>query len=233
MKKIFTFFIFALSISIYSQIKGVTDEGKDVVLFDNGTWKFVNESDKETLETITTNPTIFVKNDSATFLLRSKVLDVGVFYNAKKWKIAKRSPNRITEYILTDTKFPDEGFALMMTEKVKIPTLKNLKEIIISGIQRNVDFFRLKESEYRTVNGLKVLCLHYIANTKGIDFEYLGYYQISDEGYCGVATFALMKDFDKFQPQFEEFLNGFSAVKKDEIKEEIIYSNPPPPMKPK
>ena len=231
MKKIFTFFIFAFYISIYSQTKGVTEDGKDVVLFDNGTWKFVNESDKETLETITTNPKIFTKNDSATSLIQSKILDVGVFYNTKKWKIAKRSPNKITEYILTDTKFPDEGFAIMMTEKVKIPTLKNLKEIIISGIQRNVDFFRLKKSEYRTVNGLKVLCLHYIANTKGIDFEYFGYYQILEDGYCGVATFALMKDFDKFQPQFEEFLNGFSVVKKEEIKEEIIYSNPPPPMK--
>lgn len=233
MKKIFTFFISALSISIYSQIKGVTDDGKDVVLFDNGTWKFVNESDKETLETITTNPKMFSKKDSATSLIRSKIFDVGVFYNVEKWKISRRNPNRITEYILTDTKFPDEGFALIMTEKVKIPTLKNLKEIIISGIQRNVDFFRLKKSEYRTVNGLKVLCLHYIANTKGIDFEYLGYYQIVEDGYCGIATFALMKDFDRFQPQFEEFLNGFSAVKKEEIKEEIIYSNPPPPMKSK
>ena len=233
MKKFFTFLLFAYCISIFSQIKGVTDDGKDVVLFENGTWKFVNESDKATLETITTNPKIFAKNDSATFLLRSRVLDIGIFYNSKKWKVAKRNPNRVTEFILTDIKFPDEGFSLMMTEKVAIPSLKNLKDIVIFGVQRNVDYFRLKESEYRTVNGLKVLCLRYIANTKGIDFEYLGYYHLLDDGYCGIATFALMNDFDKFHDQFEEFLNGISRVKKEEIKEEIIYSNPPPPMKSK
>ena len=233
MKKYFTLFIIGFSVSINCQIKGITEEGKDVVLFENGTWRFVNESDNETLETIKTNPNIFTKDVEATFLMRSKKLDVGIFYNPKKWKLANRNPTKIIEYIFTDAKFPEEGVAIMMSEKVPIPTLKNLKDIIISSVQKNVDYFRLKESEYRTVNGLKVLCLRYIANTKGIDFEYLGYYQILESGYSGIATFSMMKDFERFQPQFEEFLNGFSAVKKDESKVEIIYSNPPPPMRPK
>ena len=75
--------------------------------------------------------------------------------------------------------------------------MKNLKELIVTSTKNRADYFRLKESEYRTVNGLKVLYLRYIANTKGIDFEYQMYAYLANGGYCSVSGYAYAKYFDQ------------------------------------
>ena len=108
-----------------------------------------------------------------------------------------------------------------------------MRNFLLFKFQKNADFFRLKESEYRTVNGLKVLYIRYIANTKGLDFEYAGNYYLNDLGYCGVVAFSPQNSFEKNSVKIHELLNGISSAKKDESKEVIIYDNPPPPMKPK
>ena len=61
MKKLIILTIFLWAYNAEAQTKAITDEGKEVILFENGTWKFVNESDAKTLETITTNETAFSK----------------------------------------------------------------------------------------------------------------------------------------------------------------------------
>jgi hypothetical protein len=44
---------------------------------------------------------------------------------------------------------------MFVSESIEIPTLKNLKDLQVSLIEKRADYFKLKESEYRTVNGLK------------------------------------------------------------------------------
>ena len=230
MKKIFILGIILLNVSVYSQTKGLTDDGKEVVLFDNGTWKFVNESDAKSLETISTNDFPFNKSKNAGFLMRSKKLDMGLYFNPPEWKV---SPEKVSPYVeyMFRANTEDQIIGFLITEKVQIPTLKNLRDILLIGVQKNADFFRLKESEYRTVNGLKVLYIRYIANTKGLDFEYAGNYYLNDLGYCGVIAFSPQNSFEKNSVKIHELLNGISSAKKDESKEVITYDNPPPPMK--
>ena len=55
MNKILFVAFFLYSAASFSQIKGLTEDGKEVVLFENKTWKFVNESDAAALETISSN----------------------------------------------------------------------------------------------------------------------------------------------------------------------------------
>ncbi|QOW09330.1 hypothetical protein Q73A0000_02630 [Kaistella flava (ex Peng et al. 2021)] len=226
MKKIFILGTVLLNLCAFSQTKGLTDDGKEVVLFDNGTWKFVNESDAKTLETITTNDSLFEKSKDASFLMRSKKMDMGIYFNPKKWKVISQTSSPYMEYMFHNTVNDTQLVGFLITEKIEIPTLKNLKDIVILNIQKSADFFRLKESEYRTVNGLKVLYLRYIANAKGVDFEYIANYYINDSGYCGVVAFSTQKNFDKNFPQMQELLNGISSVKKEQVTEV-----PPPPMK--
>ncbi|WP_312994088.1 hypothetical protein [Chryseobacterium flavum] len=89
MKKIILSACILLSFSLRSQIKALTEDGKEVVLLENKTWKFVNESDEKTLETITTNDELFEKTKESTFIVKSKNVDGGFYYNPKKWKIVK------------------------------------------------------------------------------------------------------------------------------------------------
>ncbi|UFK98034.1 hypothetical protein [Kaistella faecalis] len=233
MKKIFTLAVLLQSLTFIAQQRALTEDGKEVVLFDNGTWKFVNESDAKALETIITNNNLFEKSRNASFLMKSKKLDVGVYFDPKKWKLATQNISPHVEYFFTDRSNTEGSFGFMMTEKVQIATLKNLKELIIENVSRNVDFFRLKESEYRTVNGMKVLFIRYAANTKGMDFEYAGYYYINSDGYAGVVGFSSQKMFESNFDAIQELINGISLSPKQELSETIEYTSPPPPMKSK
>ena len=231
MKNIFIFCLLLLNTAAFSQVRGLTDDGKEVVLFDNGTWKFVNESDAKTLETIMTNDFVFKKNKDATSLMRSKKMDVGVYFNPEIWKASREKIGPYVEYMFRANS-EDQLVGLMITEKIQIKTLKNLKDILLTSVQKSADYFRLKESEYRNVNGLKILYLRYIANTKGLDFEYVANYYLSDFGYCGIVAFASQSNFDKNSTQLQDLLNGISFAKKEEVSE-VIYTSPPPPMRPK
>ena len=228
MKKIFLFAILFYSIPVFSQIKGLTEDGKEVVLFEDRTWKFMNESDDIALETIKLNSAIFEKDKKATFLIKSKKLNMGIYFNPKEWKVTSQSSSPYIEYMFNRINVEQQAIGFLLTEKIQIPTYKNLKDIVIANIQRNADYFRLKESEYRTVNGLKVLYLRYVANTKGLDFEYMVYYNLEDDGYAGVTVFSAEKEFEKYLPVFQQFLNGLVAVEKG--SEVIEYRSPPPPM---
>ena len=230
MKKIFTLAVLLQSLTFIAQQRALTEDGKEVVLFDNGTWKFVNESDAKALETIITNNNLFEKSRNASFLMKSKKLDVGVYFDPKKWKLATQNISPHVEYFFAERNSNDGYFGFMITEKVQIATLKNLKDLIIENVNRNVDYFRLKESEYRTVNGMKVLYIRYAANTKGMDFEYSGNYYINSDGYAGVVGFASQKVFEQSFGAVQELINGISVTPKEDIKETVEYKSPPPPM---
>ncbi|MPN10156.1 hypothetical protein SDC9_157451 [bioreactor metagenome] len=221
-----------LNVILFSQTKALTENGKEVVLLENGTWKFVNESDAKSLETISTNETLFEKSTDATFLIKSKKIDAGLFINPKKWKIWTNIPNtlRYAEYTFTLQNNLNNVMAVMSTENFPISNYRSLKEVLLSNIQNSADYFRLKESEYRTVNGLKVLYLRYAINTKGLDFEYAGYYFLNDEGYTAIVGLTSQRDFEKFLPDILTLINGISSAERQKGSELKEYVSPPPPM---
>ena len=53
----------------FSQIKAVTETGDEVILFEDGTWKYADTTKTEK-EDISINPKKFTKNSTATFLLK-------------------------------------------------------------------------------------------------------------------------------------------------------------------
>jgi len=231
MNRFLLFLFFCYSAVCFSQIKGLTEDGKEVVLFENKTWKFVNESDATTLESITTNDKTFERDKSATFLIKSKKINSGVYFNPKEWKLSTQTSFPLVEYMFTQVDTDPQVVGFLLTEKVQIPTYKNLKDIVITNIQRTADYYRLKESEYRMVNGLKFLYLRYVANMKGMDFEYAVYYYLETDGYTAFTVFSSQKVFEKHFAKAQQLLNGLVAVPLG--TKEVIYSSPPPPMQPK
>ncbi|TXF75113.1 hypothetical protein [Chryseobacterium sp.] len=230
MKKILPLITLLVGFYGSAQVKGVTEDGNEVILFDNGTWKFVNESDAQTLEKIDENPAVFGRNTDQSILLKSSRLDAGIYYSPKKWEVSAQAVGSHIEYFLRDKNPDNPLFGFMTTEKLQIPDLKSLKNLMLEGIQKNVDYFRLKQSEYRTVNGLKVLYLRYAANVKGLDFEYGIYYYLTASGYCAVVFYCAQNEFVKNSVAAEQFLNGIVKTEKQKPIE-IIYTSPPPPMR--
>ncbi|GEJ45569.1 MULTISPECIES: hypothetical protein [unclassified Chryseobacterium] len=233
MKKIILSACILLSFSVRSQIKALTEDGKEVVLLENKTWKFVNESDEKTLETITTNDELFEKTKESTFIVKSKNVDGGFYYNPKKWKIVKApESSTFVEYAFNNLS-NSTVYALFGSEIMPVQTLKNLKDILIPIIQRNSDYFKLKKSEYRTVNGIKVLHVEYSANVKGLDFEYIANLYLTSGGYCSVSTHTYANQFEANKNEMENFVNGIVKAEKRGTDVVEIMTSPPPPMAPK
>jgi len=229
MKKIVLSAFVIFSFSVKSQIKGMTEDGKEVILFDNKTWKFVNESDEKVLETISTNEQSYEKAKEATFIVKGKNIDGGFYYDPKKWKLIQVPSNTpFVEYAFTSTS-NSSLFALFGSEIMPIQSLKNLKDIVISTVQRKADYFRLKKSEYRTINGIKVLHLEYSANVKGLDFEYIANLYLTVEGYCTISAYTYRNQFEANREQMENFTNGIVKVEKTKEVVDIIEASPPPP----
>ena len=60
----FLFLIFGIiPLLVHSQIKALTEEGKEVILYNNGTWKFIDRDSKSVNE-IQTNKSIYTKKSN-------------------------------------------------------------------------------------------------------------------------------------------------------------------------
>jgi len=84
MKYLLTF-VFGLSLLISNaQQNAITGNGEEVLLYEDGTWEYLNDS-LNIDEVVSVNDQLFTKNKSSSFLVKSKMTNVGVYLNPKVW----------------------------------------------------------------------------------------------------------------------------------------------------
>ena len=187
-----------------AQQNAVTETGEEVILFEDGTWNYVNEDYLKETE-IPINPKNFEKDKKSTFLLKSKRIDLGFWLNPKIWSFKKAKSNEATEYQLKLKK--DDLYAMIISEKIEIP-LESLKKIAIENGRSAAPDLKLIKEEYRTVNGLKVLHLHMNGTVKGIKVSYSGYYYSDEGGTIQLVTYTSKNLFKAYKSKAEKLLNG-------------------------
>lgn len=200
-------------ITAKSQIKALTENGREVILNENGTWQYVSDKDKngsDNLNLIIVNPVNFSKPPGETFIVKSNVVNIGVYIDHSLWTFAPHKENEANpEYMFTMKS--EKGYAMMITEKTEID-LVNLKDIVLKNAKDAAPDARILSQEYRIVNGQKVLCLQLSGTISGIKFMYLGYYYSNSNGTIQLVTYASEKLFNESRPDLEKFLNGFTEI---------------------
>ena len=196
--------IFSVSLQLNAQEKAVTSTGEEVILFDDGTWKYMNV-DLPTVDEIKTNPRNFTKAKESSFLLKSKKTKNGFWINPKKWDFRKGADNPDAEYELQ----LKEGdlYGMIITEKVEIP-LEALKNIALTNAKSVAPDVRVIKEEYRNVNGIKVLCMQLNGTTQGIKFSYFGYYYSDESGTVQFITYTAQSLIEEYKDTAESLLNG-------------------------
>jgi hypothetical protein len=189
---------------IQAQQKAVTENGAEVILYDDGTWKFQNE-DELTIVEVRTNPVKLKKSEGATFLLKSNILNVGFWLDPKLWSFKKQTENEAAEYKLLLKS--GDLYGMIITEKVEIP-LETLKSLALANGQKVAPDLKIVKEEYRNVNGLKVLLLEMSGTTKGIKFSYYGYYYSNINGTVQFITYTSTKLLNSYKSKIEILLNG-------------------------
>jgi len=214
MKRLFLIFILSSFLSsLKSQTKALTESGREVVLYENGTWKYLNDSLNTNADDSTElklNPKAFFKTAAATFLVKSKVFNVGVSIDPAKWKFHKpEKGDEAIEYQFTSKS--SDLFAMMLTEKTDIPLSSMANIALINAKKASVDA-RIVHQEYRMVNDKKVLCLELHGTVQNIKFVFMGYYYTNDNGTLQLVGYTTEKLFEKDKKEMEELLNGLTVI---------------------
>jgi len=193
-----------------AQKKAVTENGDEVFLYEDGTWKYKNEKEIKANETLL-NPKKIKKNEDATFLLKSNKLNIGVWLNPKKWSFKKADTNTEAEY---EFQLKDgDLYGMAITEKVEIP-LETLKYIALENGRGAAPDLKIIHEEYRMVNGVKVFMMQMNGKMQGIKFSYYGYYFSSEKGTIQLITYTSQNLLKEYMKDCEELLNGFVELNK-------------------
>lgn len=201
------FFLILFSLTSAAQKKAITDTGEEVILYQDGTWKYVNSKDSASI--ISINSTPFIKPSSNNFLLKSKKFNVGFWINPKKWKIQTDKNNDDAEYELHEA--TNDLFAMMITEKSEIP-LDALKDIAVKNAKKLSPDLSIQKEEFRIVNGQKVLLVQMKGTYKGIRFIYHGYYFSNKNGSLQFVTYSTNNLLLENIKDCDDLLNGFVVL---------------------
>jgi hypothetical protein len=191
-----------------SQIFGITETGDEVVLYENGTWAYVNDSLNFSKE-IPLNEKVFKKDKYSSFLIKSKTFNVGVWIDPKKWKFNRSGDNEDAEY---DFEMMGEDlYAILITEKIEIP-IENFTEIALENARDVAPDIRLSKQEYRMVNGIKVMMIEMRGTIQGMKIIYVGYYYSNKNGTVQLITYTAQNLYGEYVENIEKFLNGFVEI---------------------
>ena len=201
-----------ISATTHAQIKALTETGREVLLNENGSWKYADSSNAESqkFDSLKLNPTQYTKSKGATFLVKSKTAGIGIYINSNKWTFAPHKDNEVSpEY-----RFSQKSggvYAMVINEKITLE-YEALMQIALSNAQRAAADITIVNAEYRMVNKKKILCMEMKGTIKGIKFVYFGYYYTDDNGTTQLLTYTTQKEFVGSKPEMEEFLNGLVAI---------------------
>jgi hypothetical protein len=213
MKKFFSALAVLCVLNTHAQIKALTDEGKEVVLFENGTWKYVHDNGISTkTDTISINPKALKKSNEASFLVKSKTFNIGIFINPVKWTFERNNTDNDKSSEYTFSLKTDEAYATLITEKTPID-LENMRTIALMNAQSASVDVEETLAEYRIVNNKKILCLEMKGTIKGIKFIYLGYYFCNENGTAQLVSYVAQNQYGKLKDEMTTLLNGLTEIK--------------------
>ncbi len=203
-KTIFIGLILMSAQLIDAQINALTETGDEVILYEDGTWKYLNDSIIENVE-IPINEKEFLKDKKSTFLVKSKKLNVGIWINPKNWGFTKGTENDAFEYQFQ--KKGDDLYAMLISEKMQVP-IETLIGIAVENAKSVAPDIKVIKEEYRNVNGIQVLMMQMSGTIQGMRFTYYGYYYSNSNGTIQLLTYTGENLFPNYLNDIEEFLNG-------------------------
>ena len=197
-----------LSMPVFSQQTAVTETGDVVILYDNGTWSYL-QKDTISVEDIKVNPIRFTKSATSLFLLKSTRVNIGCYINPENWSFAKAKENEAAEYEINNMKLGLYG--MLITEKLDLP-LESLANIALDNARDAAPDVEVTEKEYRYVNGLKVLMMRMTGTIQDIRFSYFGYYYSTKNGATQYLVYSSEEIVNQNISEIEELLNGLVEI---------------------
>tara|TARA_X000001036_G_scaffold405660_1_gene413795 strand:+ start:84 stop:734 length:651 start_codon:yes stop_codon:yes gene_type:complete len=198
---------------LFSDIKAVTETGDQVILNDNGTWQYLLDPIKD----IRVNPRLYLSSYYSDFLLKSKIIDIGVRLNPKKYTFNKGIGGD-EEYMFIHES--DEVYGMIIPENIihinifeDVELIKKILTYNASTVGKNT---RINDIEYRNVNQNKLLYVTYQTEIDEYSFTYMVYVLSEPEiGFVQFQVYTYTDLIDVYSEEMEELLNGLVVINND------------------
>lgn len=210
MKYIFTLFLFLNAIELICNADqlAITENGDEVILLDNKTWRFKNEK----TNSINTFKPKFTKGTNSTFLVKSKINEFGVYINPKVHVFNRESEGKDAEFGFTNKK--RNSWGVMVNESVGIP-LKSMRKIQVENLSEKGKNIEVLKEEYIVVNGIEALHLIIKADVKDLGdmtFIYYSYIVSTKDSTTQLSSFTTEKNLKTCSDDMYELLNGLTKL---------------------
>ncbi len=195
-----------LCLSSVAQIKAVTDKGEEVVLNNDGTWRYAAVT--PSYETRLDTPSL-TKSSSNSFLLKGARVKYGIWLDPKKWsfKSVTDDDNSPIEYRLSQKH--ESSYCMIIPEAIEL-SLDVLETAALSNAKSVAPDVKIVREETRLVNGNLVKHLELRGTVDGIKFVYFGYYYTGAIGTVQLVCYTSESLFAKYKADMESLLNGFT-----------------------
>lgn len=201
---IYLFILFPLL--VLGQINAVTEDGYQIQVFEDGTWKYVDSTLNEK-RFIKENDSLFKVPQNSTLNISSQVLDIHFMLDDKEWYYIPSPTSDVSEYSFNNK--TAEIYGLVISEKASIP-LENLRNIALINARDNVENLKVIKEEFRTVNDLKVLYLCFEGEVEKLSLRYNNYYYSGEDGIVQFITYAQKDIAIDHTDRIFNLLNGFT-----------------------
>jgi len=191
------------SFTAYAQdIRATTEDGRKVILRENGTWNFLKAKSPNTAGALFYN-----KLPKASKLLRTKITGVELWYDPSIW-FQKYSADPYS------TSFDHKDGNITASLIVEEPDILEgtLKEIAIGSARQISPDIRVLFDEIRKVNGKEYLCLKMNGSIQNIPFTFYGYYYSGENGVVQFLTYSLNTVFEDYESDMIDLLNGLTVT---------------------
>jgi len=189
-----------------AQINAVTENGDEVLLYKDNTWKYSNESLNETVQ-ILRNDKPFAKEKTSSFLVKSSKTNIGVWINPKDWGFSKAKTDSPSEFNFSHKNL--DVYGMLIAEKTEV-AVEALSDIAYENALEAAPDIKIVEKEYRKVNGLEVIMMKMKGTIQGVKFIYFGYYYSNAEGAFQFLTYTSQNVFNEYKNDMLNLLNGLT-----------------------
>ncbi|WKB53180.1 hypothetical protein [Eleftheria terrae] len=184
-----------------NSIKGVTEDGKKVVLRADGTWRYQADVGA------TLGLRLHEKPPSATAVYQTPVPQFQVMYDPSLWttRSDRDKPDRQSFVHKTGALF-----ATVLAEPLPL-TSDEVKKLAIHNFSNGAPGGQVVLEEQRVVNGLQVNTLQMTGSPGGVAFTLYGNYYGSERGSIQVMCWTVKSAFATYEADCLNFINGLIA----------------------
>lgn len=182
-------------------IKAVTEDGRSVLLHDNGTWGYVDAPQASVSPART-----FTAPDTAISKASSRKAKIAVFYDPTLWTVEKLTGEAAEfQFQLGD----NEVYARLIAEAETFD-LSTVRAGIIANAKKAAKSFEVTEEGSAVVNGVQVQTLKAKVKMQGIDVTFYWYYWSGPKGTVQLYGYASPADFDANFKAIQDLMNGLT-----------------------